>query len=160
VVNEAAIEGKPIQYEYTIKNLGKLPATRVVIREGANLAGLSVAKSSGNGTIIKTNVLSASTITARLIVVAESERVIPASRAEIEYTYIANTGEEVTRKGHSTLSKPVVVYTYNEYRKTFKDYTREYTLFSLGMAIPVLLPLGVWLLLAASAADSTKLKKK
>ena len=161
VVDEAAIEGKPITFEYTIKNLGKLPATRVVIREGANLAGLSLPKRSGNGTIIKTDVLPESTTTVRMVVVAESERVIPPSRAEVEYAYIANSGEEVTRKGHSTASKPVVVYNYDDYRKTFKDYTREYTLFTLGMAIPVLLPLGVWLLLSSSASvDSTKLKKK
>jgi hypothetical protein len=161
VVDETAIEGKPITFEYTIKNLGKLPATRVIIREGANLGGLSIPKRSGNGTIIKTDVLPQSTTTARLVVVAESERVIPPSRAEVEYSYIADTGEEVQRKGHSTASKPVVVYNFDDYRKTFKDYTREYTLFTLGMAIPVLLPLGVWLMLSASAAaDSIKLKKK
>lgn len=159
MVDEAAIEGKPFPMEYTIRNLGTLPA-RVIIREGANLAGLSISKSSGNGTIIKNNVLPQSTTTARLVIVAETERVIPASRAEVEYSYIASTGEEITRKGHSSASKPVVVYNYDEYRKTFKDYTREYTLFLLGTAIPVLLPFGVWLVLSASAADTTKLKRK
>jgi len=159
VVDEVVIEGKPFPLEYTIRNLGTLPA-RVIIREGSNLAGLSLSKDSGNWTIVKNNVLPQSTTTARLMIVAETERVIPASRAQVEYSYTTSTGEEITRKGHSSASKPVVVYNYDEYRKTFRDYTREYTLFTLGTAIPVLLPLGVWLVLSTSAADTTKLKSK
>lgn len=160
-MDKPAIVGKPLQYEYVIRNLGNATATRVIIRDGANFAGLSLAKSSGNGTIIKMNVPPQSTTKARLTVTADTERVIPPSRAEVEYTYIdKSTGEEVVRKGFSTASSPVVVYSYNEYRKVFKDFSREWTLFSLGVAIPVLLPLGVWLLLSGSAAAAAVKTKK
>ncbi len=114
------IEGKPLEIEYTVRNLGNATATSVTIRE--NVAGLSIV-GGGNGTVTVRDVAPQSRVTAKLVVISETERIIPASRAEVVYTYVNAQGEEVVVEGHSSANAPIEVYTWINYRKQTNDYT-------------------------------------
>lgn len=57
---------------------------------------------------------------------------------------------EIGQEALSTPSPVIEVLTWTNYRKAKKMYGKEYGLFLLGVLPPVLLPLIVWLALAAT----------
>ena len=86
-----------MQYDYEIRNLGNATARGVVLNEGANLSGMKVVEGGPTGDITIGNVDPHTLKKARLVVIPPTERVIPASRAKVVYSYEGENGEEITQ---------------------------------------------------------------
>lgn len=86
----------------------------------------------------------------RVTVIADTDRVIPASRAFVEYTHVGEEGEEVRKTRYSPAVGPIEIQSYEAYRRAKKDFTKEWSIFTAGASIPILLPIFVWYALSTT----------
>ena len=127
------------------------PANDIILNDEQGLQGLPIIE--GSSIMTLDNLPPGAKQVRRVTVVPESERIIPLSRAMIEYTSVDEDDHDdgvqekeknKRKKGYSSAVGPIEILDWDTYRIKTGNYNKEWTTFGIGASFPILLPMFVW----------------
>ena len=128
------------------------PASNIKIADEQGVQGLRIIEGElSHGCVIKSS--------RPVTVVPESERVIPSTRALVEYTSAEVEGGWKKKQGYASSVGPIEILEWEDYRIKKGDYSREWTLFGIGASFPIFLPRFVWYKLSTENDELFKKKR-